>query len=255
MLPLRGLAARTGTTSGTGREESSGMIYAGIVLAIVVLVVSLDFLVRGIFRFPKRPHRRSPVDAGIPFEELRFPTRDGRRLYGWRIPGPRAGADPEPAPTLILVHGWGRNVERMMRYIEELHPRGYDLLAFDLRGHGSSDPDRYPNMLKFSEDIRAAVDLLEERSDGRLPPVGVVGLSVGGAAAIHAAAMDGRIGHVATVGAFAHPVDAMRAEFERRRVPYFPLVWLLMRYLELRMGLDFDRWMEGHSDDQIRQRW
>ena len=52
----------------------------------------------------------------------------------------------------------------MMRYIEELHPRGYQLLAFDLRGHGSSDADDYPNMLMFSQDIRAAIDYLEIRS-------------------------------------------------------------------------------------------
>ena len=53
---------------------------------------------------------------------------------------------------------------RMMRYIEELHPRGFQLLAFDLRGHGSSDADNYPNMLKFSQDIRAAIDYLESGS-------------------------------------------------------------------------------------------
>jgi len=215
------------------------MTFAGVLLALIIVAVSLDLLVRRAFRFPKAPHKTTPAQTGIPFEEVRFPTRKGRELFGWWVPAPAGGS--EAAPTVILVHGWGRNVARMIRYIGELHPRRYHLLAFDLRGHGSSDADSYPNMLKFSQDIRAAIDYLETRSTGQLLPVNVIGLSVGGAAAIHAAAMDGRIRGVVTVGAFAHPVDAMRAEFQKRGVPDFPLVWLLMIYLQLRMNIRFRR--------------
>jgi pimeloyl-ACP methyl ester carboxylesterase len=213
------------------------MIFAEILLALIIVLVFFDLLVRRVFRFPKAPHKVTPKRVGISFEEVRFPTRKGRELFGWWVPAPAGGS--EPPPTIILVHGWGRNVGRMMQYIEELHPRGYHLLAFDLRGHGSSDADNYPNMLKFSQDIRAAIDFLETRSAGRPSPVNVIGLSVGGAAAIHAAAMDSRICGVVTVGAFAHPVDAMRAEFHKRGVPDFPLVWLLMVYLQIRMNIRF----------------
>ncbi|MCK5653076.1 MAG: alpha/beta fold hydrolase [Gemmatimonadetes bacterium] len=213
--------------------------FAGILLTLIIVGVLLDLLVRRVFRFPKAPHKVTPEGAGISFEEVRFPTRKGRQLFGWWVPAPADGS--EAAPTVILVHGWGRNLARTMRYIEELHPRGYHLLAFDLRGHGSSGADDYPNMLKFSEDIRAAIDYLETRSASHHSPVKVIGLSVGGAAAIHAAAMDSRIRGVVTVGAFAHPVDAMRAEFQKRRVPGFPLVWLLTAYLQIRMNLRFHR--------------
>ena len=212
-------------------------VYLGFLLVLVIAVASLDFLARRAFRFPKAAHKNTPAKADIPFTEVRFPTRNGRRLYGWWVPAP-VGA-PLEERALVLVHGWGRNVERMARYVQELHPRGYHLLAFDLRGHGSSDPDDYPNMLKFSEDIRAAIDWVEGQLEGSPASIGVLGLSVGGAAAIHAAAMDGRIGAVVTVGAFAHPVDAMQAEFSKRHVPYFPLVWLLMIYLQIRMKLRF----------------
>jgi len=215
------------------------MTFAGILLALILVALSFDLLIRRVFRFPKASHKVTPERAGISFEEVRFPTRKGRDLFGWWVPAPAGGS--EAAPTLILVHGWGRNVARMMRYIEELHPRGYHLLAFDLRGHGSSDADNYPNMFKFSQDIRAAIDYLETRSPDRPSSVNVIGLSVGGAAAIHAAAMDSRIRGVVTVGAFAHPVDAMRAEFQKRGVPDFPLVWLLMAYLQIRMNIRFRR--------------
>jgi pimeloyl-ACP methyl ester carboxylesterase len=158
-------------------------------------------------------------------------------LYGWWIPAKNESSDS--APTLILVHGWGRNVERMIPYIQKLHPRDYNLLVFDFRNHGSSDPDKYPNLLKFSEDIRATVDFVVEQVSVEPGRIGVIGLSVGGGAAIHAAAFDNRIKSVVTIGALAHPVDVMRLEFQKRHVPYFPLAWLFLKYLQFKMGINF----------------
>ena len=213
------------------------LIYLAIPLALIIAVLLLDLLVRKAFKFRKAPHASTPESAGVPFQEIRFPTRKGKTLYGWWMPAPDGVS--VSAPTVILAHGWGRNVERVMRCIEALHQNGFNLLAFDFRGHGSRDADAYPNMMKFSQDIRAALDYLEGELGVDVSSVGVLGLSVGGAAAIHAASVDSRIQRVVTVGAFAHPIDAMVAEFRKRGVPYFPLVWLIMHYLQLRMNIRF----------------
>ena len=95
-------------------------------------------------------------------------------------------------------------------------------------------------LAKFSEDIRAAVDYLLVQGAGQPVSIGVVGLSVGGGAAIHAAAADQRIRSVVTVGAIAHPVDVMRMEFAKRRLPYYPVGWLMLKYLQLRIGVNFN---------------
>lgn len=210
-------------------------ILAALIIVVGVIVLGL---VRA-YRNPKQPHRITPSEKGIPFEEVRFPTRNGRRLYGWWIPA-GAGASA-PLPTLILVHGWGRNLERMLPYIEELHPTGFNLLAFDSRSHGSSDPDGYSSMIKFAEDIRAAVDFAQRQEGVDGAPVGIIGVSLGGAAAIFAAAEDERIAAVVTIGAFAHPADIMRMELQRKHIPYFPVVWLLFKYVQLRIGASFER--------------
>jgi pimeloyl-ACP methyl ester carboxylesterase len=212
------------------------MTLVWIVAAVVASIGLMDLWVRLVYGYPRRAHTSTPAAFGIPFEEIRFPTRRGRQLYGWWIPA--GTATREPPPILILVHGWGRNVERTLPYARQLHLLGYALLTFDLRNHGSSDPDRYPNLLMFSEDIRAAVDFATARASG---PIGVVGLSVGGGAAIHAAAHDERIASVVTVGALAHPADVMRREFGKRHVPYVPVVWLTLEYLQLRIGARFAR--------------
>ena len=194
--------------------------YQAAVLAVMVVG----------WRTPRVPHRRDPSSLGLAFETVRFPTAGGKTLHGWWIPSGRSGA-----PVLVLVHGWTRNVERMLPYAAMLHPAGYDLLIFDARHHGSSDEDGFASMPKFSQDIRAAVDYLRSSGLNAQGPVGVVGLSVGGSAAIHAAAHDGRIAAVATVGAFADPRDP-RATLGRFWWILAPGLPLAFRYVERKIG-------------------
>jgi len=203
------------------------------VVAVALLVAGLAAVSRH-YRTPQFPHRRDPGASGIAFDEIRFPTDGAKELYGWWIPA-EVG---EGAPTLALVHGWGRNVERVLPFIRQLHPAGFNLIAFDARSHGSSDADGTANMLKFSADIRAALDEAIRR--GADPQkLGVLGLSVGGAAAIHAAAHDERIRAVVTIGAFAHPGDLMRVELQEKGTPSI-LVPVVLRYVEHSIGARLD---------------
>jgi pimeloyl-ACP methyl ester carboxylesterase len=177
------------------------------------------------------PHRRDPSLLGLGFETVRIPTAGGKTLHGWWI-----ASEHGRARCLVLVHGWGRNVERMLPWIELLHPAGFDLLTFDARHHGSSDEDGYATMLKFSEDIRAAVGWAVRRSGAA--EVGVLGLSVGGSAAIHAASLEPRIAAVATVGAFADPSDP-RATIGRHWWVLALGLPLAFRLVERRIGFRF----------------
>jgi dipeptidyl aminopeptidase/acylaminoacyl peptidase len=211
-----------------------------VLIIFVILSISVPLLIRVIYWNPQRRHRETPEKFGISFEEVWFPTRNRCQLYGWWIPAPAYDTD-NPGPTIILIHGWGRNVERMLAYIQALHPRDYHLLAFDARNHGSSGRDGYSTMVKFAEDISAAVDFVCLQPVVEPERIGVVGLSIGGSAALYAAACDPRLKAVVTVGAFAHPASIMRREFQRRRIPYFPFVWLILRYVERQVGLKLDQ--------------
>jgi uncharacterized protein len=206
------------------------LVVAGIA-ALYQLAVLLVMTVG--WRNPRVRHGSDPESLGLAFEEIRFPTAGGKMLYGWWVP---CGA--ADAPVLILVHGWGRNVERMLPYVAMLHPAGFDLLAFDARHHGSSDDDTFASMPKFSEDIRAAIDVVAKHRAPAPSDVGVLGLSVGGSAAIHASAYDPRIAAVATVGAFANPRDP-RATLGRFWWVLAPGLPLAFRFVEWRIGLRF----------------
>jgi pimeloyl-ACP methyl ester carboxylesterase len=206
-----------------------------IFVVLVVLWMLFDRFVEKMYAYEIVPHKKTPADFGLAFEEIRIPTVKGKSLYGWWIP-----ADSSDAPALILIHGWSRNVERMLPYIRHLHPAGYNLLAFDARNHGSSDMEPHPNVMSFAEDACAAIDFVEkEKPDAARAGIGIVGLSIGGGAAIDAAAMKPEIRAAVTVGAISHPIAVMSYQFEQRGVPSF-IANLFFKYLQLRYRMNFD---------------
>ena len=145
---------------------------------------------------PKRAYKpegyRPPE---IPFERVNFQNRAGLRLAGWTAIREQAKG------AVILCHGAWTNHREMESRAEALWRRGFSVMTFDFRGCGESE-GRYTSLgLREADDLVAAVDYLAAGGDPG--PVGVVGNSMGGAAAILAAARDERIKAVVTDGAFA----------------------------------------------------
>lgn len=213
------------------------MILVIILLVLIILSLFLLFLMGRMYRNKIEIHKFKPSEYNIPFKEVRFPTKNNCSLYGWWIPSD--GNLAETNQTVLLVHGWNRNLGRMMPYIRQLHGNGYNLFAFDARNHGSSDTDGLSSMPKFAEDIQSAMDYLFANLVKKENRLGIIGLSMGGSAAIYAASTDKRINRIITVGAFAHPAEVMRLEMKRRHIPEFPFIKLFLRYAEYKIGYRF----------------
>jgi pimeloyl-ACP methyl ester carboxylesterase len=114
------------------------------------------------------------------------------------------------APTVVLLHGWGRSRRDMLGRLEPWRRRRYRMVMPDLRGHGDADG---PSGLGTPEvgDVMALVDAL--------PPGDVLlcGHSMGGVVAIHTAARLGA-GSTARPTPFISGVVAL-APYERVRIP------------------------------------
>lgn len=203
-----------------------------IIVFIVIFVLLLDRGIEKMYGYKSPVHRDTPAKYGVTFEEVKIPAVDGGSLYGWWIP-----TTPD-APALILTHGWSRNVQRMMPYIRQLHPQGYNLLVFDARNHGSSTPTPRPTVGTFTDDILSAVNYL--RAIKKVAEIGLIGLSIGGGASIAAAGRDEDIQAVITVGALSHPIKVMRAQFDAKGIPQF-VGSLLFAFMRLRYGLNFNK--------------
>ncbi len=213
----------------------------------VLLALLIDKGIERMYAYPIVPPRRTPAQYDIPYEEVRIPSEDGGQLAAWWIPG-EAGK-----PALVLIHGWSRNRERLLPHIRQLHALGYHLLAFDARNHGASTPLNPPNVWSFTEDACAAIRWLEREHPTAARQLGVLGLSIGGGAAINAAALCPQIRAVITVGAIGHPVATMRWEMEKHHLPDF-LIRLVLAYTQWRYRLDFDKIAPVNHVGQVKGR-
>ncbi|MGM0639376.1 MAG: alpha/beta hydrolase, partial [Pseudomonadota bacterium] len=184
---------------------------------------------------PRVPVAQGLADHGAVGETVSFATRRGRRLVGWWLPGEGRG-------TVVVAHGWGANRELMLPMARPLQAAGWNVLLFDMRNHGDSDADTFSSMPRFAEDTEATLAWLRARPGMRDAPVALLGHSVGAAAALLAASRRDDIRAVVSLSAFAHPDGMMRRWLAEKRLPFFPLGWYVLRYVE---------WVIGHRFDAI----
>lgn len=158
-------------------------------------------------------------------EPVSFSSGDGVPLAGWLLPG-RPGA-----PALILCHGYQRCMEETFSLGVELHQRGFTVLLFDFRGCGLSG-GAYTTIGDLEvHDLLGAVRWLRGRL-GPAAPIGVLGISMGGAVAIEAASRTEEIGAVVADSSFAHLTGAIEHRISDMRGMTLRLHRLTMRVAE-----------------------
>jgi len=123
-----------------------------------------------------------PGSSRVPFANVGFKSPDGLDLKGWWIP-----SEKKPAGTVVLSHGVFRNRDQMLSRAVFLHQAGYQVLLFDLRGHGESAPAPLSGGLTESRDFLGALAWLKG-TDRLREPLAFYGLSLGAMAALRAAA-------------------------------------------------------------------
>src|SRR6266568_1953493 len=134
---------------------------------VALIVAGMVFVYGGVSVYAAneftRTERRPPeiaaaVGVGVPYEDVSFRSSDGKLLRGWLFPrGDRA---------VVMVHGKdGRRLdgERTVALARAFTASGYSVLAFDLRGHGESEGDRFSLGEYERLDVAAAVGFLEGR--------------------------------------------------------------------------------------------
>jgi len=151
------------------------------------------------------PPRRLPAEAPpLPCREVTF-AGAGVELRGWQAPasGARRG-------TMIYLHGMADNRSSGGGVIERFRRRGYDVVAYDSRAHGTSGGRAMTYGFYEKVDLQRVLDVLPAG------PVVVVGSSLGAAVALQAAAEDSRISAVIAAEPFSDLQTVVR-----ERAPFF----------------------------------
>jgi dipeptidyl aminopeptidase/acylaminoacyl peptidase len=189
----------------------------------------------------------TPADVGLAYRSVRFPTANGCQLHGWFIPARTA-----EAPAVVMVHGWGGNAADLLPLAGPLHRAGHALLLFDARNHGLSDADSFTSLPRFAEDLGYAVDWLRAQPGIDTTRIAAIGHSVGAGAALLCASRLRPLAAVVSIAAFSHPRAMMRRWLAQRHIPYWPLGWAVLAYVQHAIGARFDAIAPSHTIGTVR---
>jgi len=114
--------------------------------------------------------------AELNAQAVEFPSASGATIRGWFVAGqPGRG-------VVVLMHGLRGNRLPMVRRALALKSDGYAVLLFDFQAHGASGGSRITFGYREGQDAAAAIAFAKSRAPNE--KVGVIGTSLGGAAAL-----------------------------------------------------------------------
>ena len=192
------------------------------------------------FKAPRVSHASDPSDQGMTFEPVKIPVKPGQKLTAWHL---LASKEPQ-TPTVLILHGWGANMDMMLPLAQVFYKAGLNCLLMDARNHGHSPNDGISSLPQFADDCRAGILWLKQsgRAQG---PLALLGHSVGAGAVILAAAKRDDVNAVISIASFAHPLWLMQRHLQR---PYKSLI--LLRLLKP-LVMAYTQWMIGHRFEDI----
>lgn len=169
----------------------------------------------------------TPWELGVPFEKISFRSGDGVVLRGWWMsrPGDR---------VIVGCSGLNGSKDDLVGIGTRLWSAGNNVLLFDCRDRGESDPARRTAGYRERGDISAAVRYAKERVRGAR--IGVIGYSMGAAASLPAAADDPGVRAVVSDSAYASLGDIISDAFRRRFLPAGLLLALSDIFTRLAFG-------------------
>ena len=124
-----------------------------------------------------RPQASAVPPPAPPGRIVHLVASDGVPIAGSWWPGARPDA-----PAVLLLHGIDSSRASFARHAAWLNGLGYGVLAIDFRGHGESGAAPRTFGLHEARDAAAALAFLRAGMPNR--PVGLIGASLGGAAAL-----------------------------------------------------------------------
>lgn len=172
---------------------------SGVGVAVAGGLVALDRMANRVVKpYPREPDVTVP-DLGIRHEDLQIPSAD-HTLHGWLL-HPEVEAR---GPLVLLAHGWGANYGTLLQLAQPMVEAGYQVLLFDVRGHGRNEEVPFATVRHFRDDVMAVA----QYAAGRFPhrTLVLLGHSLGGAAGVLAVAEGAPIHGV---GLLASPADVM----------------------------------------------
>ena len=181
--------------------------------------MSWGFLSARQLLYPERRH--IPPPEPLPSYTVHpLTASDGRPFDVWRL------ETPTPRARLLFCHGYYANRYQVLDLAHKLCERGYEVLLFELRGHGSR-PGPCTLGSREADDAVTVLRWARARDRSAPLPVGVLGLSMGAAVACQVAARDSEVRAVAVDSIYSRFFPVLQRSIWRQyHLPAIPWAWL-----------------------------
>ena len=153
-----------------------------------------SFVESRVFFYPSRQPFVTP--EGV--RDVSILTPEGHTLHAWVM-----GPEDSDAPVILHIHGNAGNVSTHADFSWFLAQAGYRVVLFDYRGYGRSEPAGRVTRARALTDAQAALDWVKSQEEFVGAPIGVYGVSLGGAIGLPLAARNEDVRAVCATSAFA----------------------------------------------------
>ena len=208
------------------REVFIKILYYGI---LFIIMIPFFLAMTSVHRCKVGDAFDPKTTLGLDYENVSWKTSDGLKIKGWFIPAASGNA-------VLIAHGLGANKSNFIGTAEMWHQLGFNVLIFDLRGHGESDGHTVTFGYRERLDIIGGWDYLTQVKKFMPDKIVGYGVSFGGAALIHAANQIHGFHKIIIDSSFAS-LDDMATHIVEEE----PIVPAFFRYAFKEIGLFFIR--------------
>jgi len=209
-----------------------------LALAVPTAIAGISsYIAYSMTRVERIPVNDNPARLDLNYEDISFPAAvDGLMLKGWYIRADNSNR------CIIMVHGKEQHRADpnigTLEIAKGLIECGYNVLMFDLRGHGQSEDSRMSGGYFERRDVRGAINFV--RGLGIDPErIGIIGFSMGAVASLLAAADDKTLPAIIVDSCYAEMKDLIdRLIAKHRYLPEY-LVPIVMSITKKVYGIDF----------------
>ena len=142
----------------------------------MLLAAAIVIWVAGSLLSASANHLVGELPPDLKGRNVQFPSDSGTTIHGWFIPGIKGSG------AVVLMHGVRASRVDMIGRARFLAAAGFSVLLFDFQAHGESPGKQITFGYLESKDAQAAVGFLRANAPGER--IGVLGVSLGGAAAL-----------------------------------------------------------------------
>ena len=195
-----------------------------LLIAWILVVLLFTFVQRKMMYFPATARSLSVELFGElretypSTEDVAFASSDGNTIHGWWL---HHSADSgHNRPLVLMFHGNAGNRAGRISWYSILGQAGCEVLAIDYQGYGDSEGK--PSQAAIEADAEATWQYAVNHLEYSPSRIIVMGVSLGGAAAVHLSATQSELGH-APAGLIAVSTFSAMVDVAASHYPWLPV--------------------------------